>query len=408
MAWERAVQGPFAALQHRDFRLFWAGQALSLVGTRMQAAALLWHIYQLTESPFALGYVGLARVIPVLIFALIGGVVADALDRRRLMIVSQSVLGLVAAGIGAWTLLGLTSVWPLYAVAALSAGVMAFDGPARQSLVPSLVPREHLQNAVGLYSLTSQLASIAGPALMGVALHYTNSLAAIYYVNAVSFLAVIAALLMMSRNVEGTAPEERPPISLAAALDGLRFVRHHRLLVSLMLLDFVATFFSSATTLLPIYAREILHVQAQGYGWLVAAPSVGALFGALLVAGVVPSIRRQGIIVLWAVGAYGAATVLFGLSTTFLGAFLALAGTGAADTVSTVLRQTIRQLSTPDALRGRMTSINMIFFQGGPQLGELEAGVVAGWLGAPFSVISGGVACLIAVAATAVAAPGVR
>lgn len=392
-----------AVLRYRDFRLLWSGQTLSMIGTRMQGAAILWHIYQLTGSNYALGAIGLARVIPLVTFALVGGVVADAMDRRRLMLVSQTALALLAASLGVWTLLGLRQVWPIYAVASLMAGATAFDGPARQSMIPSLVPRHRLGNAVSLNSMTSQVASIAGPGLMGLVIGHW-SVGVVYCLNALSFLGVIAALLAMRG---GRGHDERPRVSLHAALEGLRFVLGSRLLFSLMLVDFLATFFSSATVLLPVYAKQILYVGPQGYGALVAAPAVGAVATAGLMA-LLPPIRRQGRVVLWAVFFYGVATILFGVSRSFLLCFAALAGTGAADTVSTVLRQTIRQLTTPDHLRGRMTAVNMVFFMGGPQLGELEAGVVAGWRGAPFSVVSGGIACVVTVAAVAATAPWLR
>jgi hypothetical protein len=253
--------------------------------------------------------------------------------------------------------------------------------------------------------MTSQLASIVGPTLMGL-LIARYSVGLVYCLNAASFVSVIGALLLM-RPAPPPPGEERPRVSWHAALEGLRFIRHSRLLLSLMLLDFFANLFASANTLLPVFATDILKVGPAGYGWLVAAPSVGALLGASAMA-VVPPIRRQGAVVLWAVFAFGLATIAFGVSRSFELTFLALAGTGAADTVSMVLRQTIRQLATPDYLRGRMTSVNMLFVQGGPQLGELEAGLVAGWLGAPFSVISGGIGCLIAVGAIAYLAPRLR
>ncbi|MBI3911254.1 MAG: MFS transporter [Armatimonadetes bacterium] len=397
--------GPLAVLRYRDFRLLWVGQVLSMIGSRMQGAALLWHLYALTGSPYALGAIGLVRVIPLVTFALIGGVVADALDRRRLMLISQSIMALLAAGLGTWSLLGLRHPWPIYVVAGLNAATIAFDGPARQSMVVTLVPRERLAQAVSLNSMSSQLASVIGPALAGLVIAQ-HSVGQAYLVNAASFLAVIVALLAM-RPPAKDAEDLRPAISLPAVLEGLRFMRRSRLLVSLMLLDFVATFFASANSLLPVFATRILHVGPTGYGWLAAASAVGSLAGALGMA-LAPPIRRQGAVVLWAVFAYGLATVAFGLSQSFAVSFLALAGTGAADTVSTVLRQTIRQLVTPDALRGRMTSINMIFFQGGPQLGEMEAGLVAGWRGAPFSVVSGGIACLLTVGAVVVRAPWLR
>jgi MFS family permease len=401
--------GPLSVLRYRDFRLLWAGQVLSMIGSRMQGAALSWHLYAITGSAYALGALGLARVLPLLVFALAGGVVADVLDRRRLMLVSQTAMAIIAAGLGQWALwdphgkhLG---AWPIYAASALNAGAVAFDGPARQSLIPSLVPRERLANAVSLNSMSSQLASVAGPLLTGWIISRALT-GVVYWTNAASFLTVIGALLLM-RPPRAEGREARPRISLAAALEGLQFMRRSQILVSLMLLDFLATFFGSANTLLPVFARDILHVGPTGYGKLVAAPSVGAMLGAVGMA-IAPPIRRQGATVLAAVALYGLATVFFGLSTDFVFSFIALAGTGAADTVSTVLRQTIRQLVTPDALRGRMTSINMLFFQGGPQLGELEAGMVAGWLGASFSVVSGGIACVLSVLLTTRLAPWLR
>ena len=400
--------GPFAALQYRDFRLLWTGQVLSSIGTRMQGAALLWQIYALTHSKYALGYIGLARVIPLVLFALVGGVVADALDRRRLMLLSQSIMALLAIGLGIWTLLGMREAWPIYAVAGLSAGVLAFDNPARQSLMPTMVPRERLANALSLNSICMQFASIAGPALTGLVVLKLGDRGVgwVYLINGASFLAVIVALLRMSP----PPPEEpgsRPKVSLHAALEGLHFMRQSRLLLSLMLLDFLATFFSSADTLLPVYARDILHVGPAGYGLLAGASAVGSLIGAASLA-LLPPIRHQGRVVLAAVFCYGIATIFFGLGHSFAVCFLALAGTGIADTISTVLRQTIRQLVTPDVLRGRMTSINLMFFQGGPQLGELEAGLVAGAFGAPVSVITGGIGCLLVVLGMVVYAPWLR
>jgi MFS family permease len=222
-----------------------------------------------------------------------------------------------------------------------------------------------------------------------------------------SFVVVIVALLMM-RDVPAMVHPQRPAVGWKAAKEGLRFVFHAPLIRSTMLLDFFATFFSSATALLPIFAQDVLRVGARGYGWLYAAPSIGALLASAAMIRLVGRVRRRGIVLLWAVGGYGAATVVFGLSRVFWLTFVALAATGAADTVSMVYRNVIRQLGTPDHLRGRMVAVNMIFFMGGPQLGELEAGLVANWLGAPFSVISGGVGCILATAVVAARTPALR
>jgi MFS family permease len=246
----------------------------------------------------------------------------------------------------------------------------------------------------------------------------------VYFANATSFGFVIAALLMM-RDIPAREPspagsrpsrapgrseaaEGRDDVSLHAALEGLRFVFRSPLIRSTMLLDFFATFFSSATALLPMFAQDILRVGAEGYGWLYAAPAVGALVTSAVMVPMTERIQRRGRTLLWAVGGYGLATVVFGISRSFWLTFFCLAMTGATDTVSMIIRNIVRQLETPDRLRGRMIGVNMVFFMGGPQLGELEAGVVANWFGAPFSVISGGIGCLIATGWVAAATPALR
>jgi len=211
--------------------------------------------------------------------------------------------------------------------------------------------------------------------------------------------------------VPARSPSEggsRDDVSLHAALEGLRFVFRSPLIRSTMLLDFFATFFSSATALLPIFAQDILRVGATGYGWLYAAPAVGAMATSAVMVPLTDKIKRRGPTLLWAVAGYGLATLVFGISRVFWLTFFCLAMTGATDTVSMVIRNIVRQLETPDRLRGRMMGINMVFFMGGPQLGELEAGAVANWLGAPFSVISGGLGCLIATGWVAAATPALR
>jgi MFS family permease len=201
---------------------------------------------------------------------------------------------------------------------------------------------------------------------------------------------------------------EAAGISLRAAGEGLRFVFASPLIRSTLLLDFFATFFSSATTLLPIFAQDVLEVGARGYGWLYAAPSVGAIVASAIMVRRVDRIGRRGCVLLWAVGGYGLATVVFGLSRDFWLTFACLAATGAGDTVSTVLRNLVRQLETPDHLRGRVVGVSMVFFMGGPQLGEVEAGLVANWLGAPVSVVTGGLGCLLATAWIGAATPTLR
>ena len=386
----------FTALRHRDFRLLWLGQLVSVTGTQMQFVAINWHVYLLTKSPLALGGVGLVRILPIIFCSLVGGVVADAVDRKRLMLATQGSMLLCAAILTVITATGLQSIWPIYALTAIASAALAFDNPARQAMLPTLVPAEDFPNAVSLGIVVFNSAMIVGPALAGVLLSIRGP-ALIYGINAASFVAVIVALLLLHASGRPRIGEQAPQISLSALREGLRFVWRTPIIVQTMTLDFIATFFASATALLPIFAAEILNVGARGLGFLAAAPGAGSIITGLLMARLGVN-RKQGKIVLGSVFIYGAATVAFGLSRWFWLSLLMLAVTGAADTVSTVLRQTIRQLVTPDHLRGRMTSVNMIFFMGGPQLGEMEAGVVAHLIGATLSVVTGGVGCLLAVA----------
>ena len=394
---------PFIALQHRDFRLLWLGQLISQAGSAMQVLAINWHISVLTNyNPLALGLVGLSRFVPIIFFSLVGGALADARDRRKVMIVTQSAMAIFAAILGLLTDAGLQTVWPIYALNVLSAAAAAFDNPARQSLIPALVPREHLANALSLNSIMFDVATIVGPMLAGLLIG-VRDVAIVYWLNAISFLAVIGALLIM----HPAQQEIKRTASVGSVLEGLRFVFRQPIVRSTMLLDFFATFFSSATQLLPIFAAQILQVGAGGYGLLTAAAAIGSLIAGSLM-GFMTRIRRPGAVILWSVAIYGLATLMFGVSRSFVVSLLMLAATGASDTVSMILRQTIRQVVTPDELRGRMTSVNMIFFMGGPQLGEVEAGVVAALLGAPLSVITGGLGCLVAVAVTAWKVPTLR
>jgi MFS family permease len=384
---------PFIALRYRDFRLLWLGQLISQAGSAMQTLAINWHISVLTNyNPLALGLVGLSRVIPIVFFSLIGGAMADARDRRKLMIVTQSAMAIFAAVLGLSTNAGLAGIGLIYVMNALAASAWAFDNPARQSMIPSLVPREHLTNAMSLNSIMFEIATIAGPMLAGLIIG-VHDIAIVYWINALSFLAVIGALLLMR-----PAPQEkRRKVDVGSVREGLKFVRGQPIIWSTMLLDFFATFFSSANQLLPIFAAQILNVGAIGLGILTAAPAIGSvLAGARM--GFVSRVKKPGQIILYSVAVYGLATALFGISRNFVVSLLMLGLTGVSDTVSMILRATIRQLVTPDHIRGRMTSINMIFFMGGPQLGELEAGVVAALIGAPLSVVTGGLGCLLAVA----------
>jgi MFS family permease len=398
------------ALQHRRYRLLWLGLMISIAGTRMQTAAVLWHIRTLSDQPIHLGIVGLVNIVPVLFFSLLAGTVADTFNRRRLMFASQSAAAILAGVLGWFTEQGQASLVLIYTITALTSAVAAFDLPARQALVPNLVPRDVLTNAFSLNSIAFQTGAIAGPALAGVVIAQSG-VASAYWVNAISFGAVLLALVLMGPVEQtlqlGNSYPTRKGAVLDAVREGLGFVFSQPIILSSMLLDFFATFFSSATFLLPIFAQDILEIGPQGYGWLLAAPSIGAGTVALSLS-FVSTIHRQGFLLFLAVAGFGLATILFGFSVSFPITFLALSLTGATDGLSTIIRNTIRQIQTPDRLRGRMTSVNQMFFMGGPQLGELEAGLVAQVVGAPAAVITGGIGCLLATTLVALRFPQLR
>lgn len=384
------------ALRHHRFRLLWFGLMLSIAGTQMQVAGMLWHIRTLTDQPIALGGIGVARVLPIFVFSLIGGALADGVNRRQVLFITQTLMALGALALALLTFRGQINLLHIYLLTALQAMAVAFDTPARQALVPNLVPGRDLSNAFSLTSIAYETGAILGPTLAGFVIAglgqgYT------YLFNSLSYLAVLVALLLMGPIPQRVNPVRRKALSLAAIREGMTFIFRQPIILSSMLLDFMATFFSSATTLLPFIARDLLGLNEVAYGFLAAAQSTGALLAGLVLSQI-DQLRAQGKILLGAVVVFGLATTGLGLAPSFLTAFAALGVIGASDSVSMVIRNTIRQLQTPDELRGRMTSVTQIFFMGGPQLGEIEAGLVAQFFGIAPAVVSGGIGCLVAVA----------
>jgi MFS family permease len=382
------------SLRHRRFLYLWLGLVVSMAGSQMQLAAIHWHIRAMSEAPnpLELGGIGLARIVPIVLFSFIGGPVADTWDRRRILFVTQTIMAATALALALLTFLDRIDIWWIYGLTAVQAAAVAFDLPARQSIIPNLVPARDLANAFSMSSIAFNTGAIVGPAAGGLVIAGFG-LGYAYLFNALSFAAVLAALIAIGRVEQDT--HESPGINLAAAADGVRFILSKPMILSSMLLDFVATFFASANTMMPIVARDILHVGEVGYGWLVSAQSIGSVAAAAVVSQRT-GLRRQGRTLLEAVGVFGLATVVFGMTGNFGVAVFALIVVGAADAVSTIIRNTIRQLQTPDSMRGRMSGISQIFFQGGPQLGEVQAGLVATALGVPFAIVSGGIGTIVA------------
>lgn len=384
---------PLSSLRFRDFRLLWIGLLISRIGSEMQVVAVAWQTYILTGSALSLGLIGLSRFIPVILFSLVGGITADRYDRRKVMLYSQIAMSAVSLYLAYKTSNGTITANLIYLMIAANSLAGVFDTPARQSIVPLLVPKVQFVSAVSLMTTMWHTAIVLGPTISGFIIA-SYGVTSVYILNAFSFVVSIFTLLLMKKG--GREVETRSSFSLGAVKEGLRFVFKTPLMYSSMLLDFFATFFSSATVLLPIFAKDVLHVGPQGLGFLYAAPSLGAISGGLFMSSF-SKVNKQGRLLICGVLIYGLATFLFGFARNFLIALVILYFTGLGDVISTIIRNTIRQMSTPDHLRGRMVSVNMIFFMGGPQLGEVEAGILAASIGAPLSVSIGGLGTIAAV-----------
>lgn len=396
---------PFVALQYRDFKLLWIGLFISAIGSEMQVVAVNWHVYLLTHSPFSLGIIGLARFLPLLILSPLSGIIADIIDRKKLILIAQVSMTVLSFILSVATFTNTISPSIIYLLIALISAALSFDMPARQSIVPFLVPKKHFINAVSLNVTMRQASMVLGPMFGGFIIAFLG-IGNVYLINALSFIGVILAILAMAPLKPLTT--KKPPFNFTSLKEGFVFVKNSPMIYSTMLLDFFATFFASATVLLPVFAHDILRVGPTGLGFLYAAPAIGAIIAGLLISTFGAKLKYQGIILLIGVFLYGFSTILFGLSKSlFLSMFfLALGGVG--DMVSTVIRNTIRQLITPDHIRGRMIAVNMIFFMGGPQLGELEAGIVAGLFGTPLSVVIGGLGTILATVFVALRTPQLK
>jgi MFS family permease len=394
----------FSALRHRDFRLFWIGIVLSGFGTNFTQLAMQWQMYEMTGSPLQLGLLGLVRAVPSMIVLLFGGLLADAMDRRRLMMRTQVAQLVISVALLALALADGLSPLVFYVSSALLGLFSSLESPARNAIVPNMVPAADLTNALALNSSQRSIAQIAGPPLAGVVLAAFGP-SANYAVNAASWLAMVGALLAIkpvSQEIAG-----RRAVSMEALREGFGYVWTHPLLLMMMLLDFGQNIFGNGRALLPIYASEILDVGPQGFGFLSAANSIGAI-AATSVMSAYGRVRRAGLGVLITILIYGATSAVFAYSQVFWLSAAMLFVQGAANGVSTVLRTTILQLNIPDALRGRVTSVNMVFTNGGPQLGIFRVGAMGQWIGPEMSIFAGALALIAMVSTIGAAVPMVR
>lgn len=399
-----SMHGVLSPLRHRDFRVLWIGLLLSSVGSQFTQVAMAWQIYELTDSPLQIGMLGLVRAVPQMFILLFGGLLADAMNRRKLMMVTQASLFFVSGALALLTLTGQVTPLKLYGVTVFLALFSSLESPSRQAIVTNLVPAEDLARAFAIFSTQRQIATIAGPSIAGLVLAFAGP-SLCYGVDAASWLIMVASLALIRTKL----PERGGwrTISLDSLRAGFRFVWSHAVIFPFLMMDFGANIFGTVRSLFPIYARDILAVGPQGLGILYAASAAGALLGALGFNLWGPA-RQAGRWILFGVTIYGLTLLLFAGSHLFWLSVLLLVGSGIGDTISAILRSTINQLSTPDELRGRMASINSIFTNSGPQLGQFQAGALAALIGTELAATSGALVILLIVAVLAARFPHVR
>ena len=397
-----AKNDPIASLRQSGFALYLAGSLVSSAGNQMRTVAVGWEVYARTQTPLGLGLIGLTLALPVLLLALPAGAAADRYPRKTLILIAQ--VGMALSGLGlAWASYTAAPIGWTYAFL-LGTGVFrAIGWPASQAIVTGLVPERLFPNAAMWRSVAFQLAATLGP-LAGGFLVAWHGATTVYLADAASSLVLFGCLLFVFPTPQARSAEKK---SWRSLVEGARFVRRQPVILSTITLDMVAVLFGGATALLPIYATDVLGVGAEGFGWMRAMPSLGAIAMGLALA-LLPPMRRAGRTMLVAVGAFGVATVVFGLSTSYPLSLVALFCLGAADNVSVVVRSTVLQLLTPDAMRGRVAAVNAVFIGTSNEIGELESGTVATLLGVVPTVALGGVMTLVTVAAAARIWPALR
>ena len=392
---------PYAALRLRNYRAYCLGWVVSVVGRQVQEVAVGYEIYERTNSKLALAWIGLAQAVPLLCFILPAGHLADRFDRRRIIMVTQAAW--VGSAIGLAVLSHMQGPIPLmYLMLAIGAGAHAVGWPARSSLLPQIVPPAVFNNAVTWNSSFFQVASMLGPAVGGLILlrgatpaYLVDAGCAAVFLGAISFVRVRAT------------ERSREPASLQSLAAGVKFVWRTKIVLAAMTLDLFAVFFGGSVALLPVFRKDILHVGEVEFGWLKAAPAIGAFAAAMLIAHM-PPMKRAGRSMLWAVAGFGVATIVFGLSRSFWLSFAMLAVTGALDNISVVVRHTLVQALPPDSMRGRVAAVNGVFIGASNELGGMESGLTAAWWGPVASVVFGGVMTVVVVAVVAWLWPQVR
>jgi MFS family permease len=402
-----AERYPYAVLAYPNYRYFVLGRSFFTLAMQMQTIAVSWEIYQrlhqnVKNAALALGLIGLVQVLPMLVLALPGGHAADRFNRKRILLSTQ-----VLYGLGAMALFTLSKchgpIGLYYLVLGIVACGRAFSVPAISSFFPMLVPRDLLPNAMTWNSSIFEVTAMVGPAMGGLIVAQWGA-ATSYFIN---FLCVAISFATFSLTAPVAAKVEKAPVTWTSLVGGVKFVFLNRILLGLFCLDLFAVLLGGATALLPIYASDILHAGPQGYGLLRAAPSLGAVTMAVVTAHISPW-PRAGRAMLYAVAGFGTMILLFGVSKIFWLSLIALALTGMFDNVSVVVRQTVMQMITPDAMRGRVSAITFLFVSCSNELGELESGLTARWFGAVGSVVMGGIGTLLVVLGAVFVFPEIR
>ena len=399
-----AVVTPRAAFQHRDFRLFQFGRALSIVGTEMQSVAVGWQVFEITHRPIDLGYVGLAQFLPAFLLSIPAGHTADRFDRRTVLLTCYMSYALCSLLLFLQAYRSARSVLPIFIVLVLIGINRAFSGPASQSLVPQLVPQEHFGNAVAWAASVFQISTILGPALGGLVYGWARGAAPVY-ATAASFYAAGFVFLLLMRVRTGRM--EKKDISLETLLAGVRYVWQEKIILGSISLDLFAVLLGGAVALLPVYAEDILHIGPRGLGVLRSMPAMGAAVMAVVLA-YRPLRRRSGALMFIAVAIFGISTIAFGLSRSVVISLVALFVVGASDMISVVVRSTLVQIATPPAMRGRVSAVNLLFIGASNEFGQFESGITAQWFGAVPAVVLGGIGTLVVVAVWARIFPQLR
>jgi len=395
---------PWQVLRQRDFGFFWLSLLFSGVGSQISTVAVAWQVYEITDSPFQLGLTGLLRALPVMILSLPGGILADRMDRRKLLIVTQSLAALLALALALLTSTGRIQVWHIYAVTFLSGAVGIFDAPARTAMIPALVSAEQLASAYALNITWRQVATLAGPFIGGIVIG-AFGIGMAYYIDAISFFAVIVCLAFMRRQFRPARDQKES--ALQSVRDGFNFIRDNSVILALMSMDTCVQFFGAYRSMMPAIARDILGAGPTGLGALLGVPALGALAGSGLILGA-GNPKRKGQLIISVTFLYTIGLICFALSRSLALSLLIVFCLGLVDAVGETLRDTLVQLTTPDAMRGRVKSFDQVFMSAGTYMGHAQMGAAASLIGVPGALILGGCVGSAAVLLVAKFAPSLR